>query len=133
MRTISSVAAISKLNLLGRRHLEVERPVDLARDAGDVLVGDVAAVLAQMRGDAVGPGRDGRLGGAHRVRMRPAAGIPDGRHMIDVDAEPQSHPTHSRRQRLSTKRATAKGPKGGPSRQSLAAHGCAKPRRRVGE
>ena len=44
--SISSVAAISRLS----------GQVELALEPGDVGIGDVAAVLAQVRGDAVGAG-----------------------------------------------------------------------------
>ena len=43
-------------HLLGRRHFEVQRQVDLGHQPVDVVVGDVAPVLAQMGGDAVGAG-----------------------------------------------------------------------------
>ena len=56
----------------------------------DVVVADVAAILAQMRGDAVGAGRDRELGRAHRIGMAPAARVADGGDVIDVDAEAQS-------------------------------------------
>ena len=58
-------------HLLGRRHLEVERQRDLGAQARDVVVGDVAAILAQMRGDAVGAGG--------RPRSRRRAADRDGR------------------------------------------------------
>ena len=76
-RTISSVAAISKLSGLAISRLQPR----------DVVVADVAAILAQMRGDAVGAGLDRELGRAHRIGMPPAARIADGRDVIDVDAE----------------------------------------------
>ena len=41
-------------HFLGRRHFEIERLVDLGLQPRHVVVADVAAVLAQMRGDAVG-------------------------------------------------------------------------------
>ena len=72
---------------LGRRHLEIERLGDGSLEAAHVVVVDVAAVLAQMRGDPVGAGLDGDEGRAHRIGQRPAAGVADGRDMIDVDAE----------------------------------------------
>ena len=46
-------------HLLGRRHLEVQRQVDLGHQPVDVLVGDVAAILAEVGGDPVGAGRGG--------------------------------------------------------------------------
>ena len=76
---ISSVAAISRLS--GRVSAAISRV--------DVGVGDVAAVLAQVRGDAVGAGGLGELGGADRVGIGAAAGVAHGRDVVDVHAEPQ--------------------------------------------
>src|SRR5262245_20149170 len=74
-------------HLLGRRHFEVERLCDLGLEARDVVVANVAAVLAQMRGDAVGAGRDRDLRRTHGVRVPTAARVADGRDVIDVGAE----------------------------------------------
>ena len=76
-------------HLVGGRHLEVERPRQLALEPGDVGVGDVAAVLAQMRGDAVGARLHGEVRGAQRIGMAPAARVADGGDVVDVDAEAQ--------------------------------------------
>src|SRR5688500_2551399 len=65
--------------LAGGRHLEVERGDDLVLKTDDIVVADMATVLAQMRGDAVSPGQDGKVRGADRVGMRPAAGVPHRR------------------------------------------------------
>ena len=53
----------------------------------DIVVDDVAAILAQMRGDAVGAGGDRDLGRLHRIGMPAAARVAHGRDMVDVDAE----------------------------------------------
>ena len=74
-------------HFLGRRHFEIERLVDLGLQPRDVVVADMAAVLAQMRGDAVGAGRDRELGRAHRIGMAPAARVADGGDVVDIDAE----------------------------------------------
>ena len=55
-------------HLLGRRHFEVQRQVDLGHQPVDVVVGDVAAVFAQVRGDAVGAGLGRHDRGADRDR-----------------------------------------------------------------
>ena len=73
-------------HLRRRRHFEIERLVDLGLEPRDVVVADVAAILAQMRGDAVGAGLDRELGRAHRIGMPPAARVADGGDVIDVDA-----------------------------------------------
>ncbi len=72
-----------------RRHFEVEGLGDARLEPGDIGVADVAAVLAQMRGDAVGAGGDGELGRPQRIGMAAAARIPHGGDVIDVDAEAQ--------------------------------------------
>ena len=82
--TISSVAAISRLSGLSISRLQPR----------DVVVADVATILAQMRGDAVGAGRDRDLGGLNRIRMPPAARIADGGDMVDVDAEAEVRSRH---------------------------------------
>ena len=74
-------------HLVGRRHFEIQRLVDLGLQPRDVVVVDVAAVLAQMRGDAVAARGNGELGRAHWIGMAPAARIADGGDVIDVDAE----------------------------------------------
>ena len=74
-------------HLRRRRHFEVERLVDVGFEPGDIVVDDVAAILAQMRGDAVGAGGNRDLGGFHRIGMPPAARVAHGRDVIDVDAE----------------------------------------------
>ena len=76
-------------HLGGRRHFEIERLVDLGLQPRDVVVADVAAILAQMRGDAVGAGRDRELRRPHRIGMAPAARVADGGDVVDVDAEAQ--------------------------------------------
>ena len=79
-RPFRSVAAISKLSGLSISRLQ----------ARDVVVANVAAILAQMRGDAVAAGGDRELGGAHRIGMAPAARVADGGDVIDVDAEAET-------------------------------------------
>ena len=74
-------------HLVGGRHLEVERPGQLALEPGDVGIRDVAPVLAQVRGDAVGARLDGQMRGAQGVGMPAAARVADGGDVIDVDAK----------------------------------------------
>ena len=74
-------------HLLGRGHFKVQRQIDLGHQAVDVAVGDVATVLAQMRGDPVRASFGGHDRCSHRVGMVAAARVPDGRDMVDIDAE----------------------------------------------
>ena len=86
---VRAVGEGDRQHLLGRRHLEVQRQVDLGHQPVDVVVGDVPPVLAQMGGDAVGAGGGGHDRRPHRVGMVAAARVPDGRDMVDIDAEAQ--------------------------------------------
>ena len=79
MSSMASVAAISKLSGFVDRRLE----------AAHVVVVNVPAVLAQMRGDAVGAGFDREQRRADGIGDRAAARVADGRDMIDVDAKPK--------------------------------------------
>ena len=79
MSSISSVAAISRLS----------GQVSSAFRRADVAVGDVPAILAQVRGDAVGAGLQRKVRGAQRIGMASAARVTDGGHVIDVHAQAQ--------------------------------------------
>ena len=76
-------------HLVGRRHFEIERLGNLRHEPRDVIVADVPAILAQMRGDAVGAGFDRELRRQHGIGMRAAARVADGRNVIDVHAKAQ--------------------------------------------
>ena len=81
-------------HLGGRRHLEVERREELSLQSLHIMIADMPAVLAEMRGDAVCPGEHGEMGGADRVRMVTATRISHCGHMIDVDAEADRRSFH---------------------------------------
>jgi hypothetical protein len=76
-------------HLVGGGHLEVELDLgEFAQAAHVAIVLDVAAVLAQMHGDAVGAAEVGFHGGPHRVGFVPgAARLAHGGDVVDVDAE----------------------------------------------
>ena len=76
-------------HVLGRRHLEIQRLRDLGLQPRHVVVADVAAVLAQMRGDAVGAGLDRGQRRAHRIGPLAAPRVAQGGDVIDIDAEAQ--------------------------------------------
>ena len=86
---VRRMAQRNRQHLVGRRHFEVERQVGRGLDAGEVVIADVAAVFAQMRGDAVSADRRDNLGRADRIRMIAAARVADRRDMVDVDAQAQ--------------------------------------------
>jgi hypothetical protein len=52
-----------------------------------ILVANMAAVFAQMRGDTVHPGLGSQQGGAHRIGVQAAARIADRGDVIDVEPE----------------------------------------------
>ena len=73
----------------GGGHLQIEGQGQLLLEAGNVGIGNVATILAQVRGDAIGAGLDGQMGGAQRIGMAATARVADGGDVIDVDAEAQ--------------------------------------------
>ena len=76
-------------HVVGRRHLEIQRLGDFGLQPRHVLVADVAAVFAQMRGDAVGAGLDRGKCGAHGIGTRAGPRIAQGGDVIDIDAKAQ--------------------------------------------
>jgi hypothetical protein len=74
-------------HFIGRRHFKVQRQGRRGHDPLNVCIADMAAVFAQMGGNSVAAHLRDNLSGAHRVGMFAAACVPDGRDMIDVDAE----------------------------------------------
>ena len=92
-------------HLVGRRHLQVERHRQFGRQPGDISVGDVPPVLAQVGGDPVRPGLARQQRRPHRIGAIPAASVPDGRDMVDIDPEAQ-RATHRRAARQEDKGGT---------------------------
>ena len=56
-------------------------------EAGNIVVNDVTAILAQVCRNAVGTGRNGNFGSPDRVGMAPATRIAHCSDVVDVDAE----------------------------------------------
>ena len=81
-------------HLARRRHLEIQRLGELRLEPRDVVVADMAAVLAQVRRDAVGAGLDRKQRSLHGIGMASAARVADGRDVIDVDAEAECVSSH---------------------------------------
>ena len=84
---VRAVAQRDLDHLVGRRHLQIERQLNGRHQPGDVRIRDMAPVLAQMRGDAVGAGARRQFSRAQRIGMVAAARIAHGGDMIDVDAQ----------------------------------------------
>ena len=84
MASISSVAAISKLSG------PVSSRLSRAMSASEMWRRSSrrCAVMPSA------PGRDGQVRGAQRVGMAAAAGVADGRDVVDVDAEAQGGSVH---------------------------------------
>ncbi len=59
-----------------------------------VRIEDVAAVFAQMRGDAIGAGSDCDFGSLDRIGMPAAACVAHGGDVIDVHAESDREDSH---------------------------------------
>ena len=78
----------------GRSHLEIQGFGDFGLQPRHILVADVAAVLAQMRGDAVGAGLDCDLGGAHWIGPCATAGVTKGGDVVHIDAKAQRGSRH---------------------------------------
>ena len=74
-------------HFLGRGHFQVQGQVSRGLDALEVIVADMAAVFAQVRGDAIAAHGGHDLGRADRIGMVPAARIADRCHVIDVHAQ----------------------------------------------
>ena len=82
-RVLMAIATISAR----RRHFQIERLGDARLQPRDIVIADVTSILAQMRRDPVGAGRDRDLGRAQRIGMIAAAGVAHRRDVIDVDAK----------------------------------------------
>jgi hypothetical protein len=78
-------------HLLARRHLDVELAAHAPTESREVGVLDVAAVAAQVSGDAGGARRLGDARGFHRIRVRRATRLAQRRHVVDVDGESRGH------------------------------------------
>ena len=74
------------LHLVRGRHLEVQRHAKRLGQPLDVMIGYVAPVFAEMRGDPVRAGLLGKLRRPNRVRIVAAARIANGGHVVDVHA-----------------------------------------------
>src|SRR3546814_6693813 len=69
--------------------LEIERQVDFAGQPLNVCVGDVPAVFAQVRRNAVGAGCCGQPRRLDRIGMPSAARVSDRCNVVDVHAKTQ--------------------------------------------
>jgi hypothetical protein len=74
-------------HLLRDGGFEVHARQQLRRERDDVGILDVAAVFAQVQGDAVGAGLLGHQRGADRVRVRGAARVAQRGDVVDVHAK----------------------------------------------
>ena len=74
-------------HFVGAGHLEIEDGRHRCGESLDVVVLNVAAIFAQVRGDAVGAGALADNGSLNRVRLRAAARLSHRRDVIDVDVE----------------------------------------------
>ncbi len=87
-----TVAQGDRQHLICGGHFQVERQVRLSSQAIYVGVADMAAVFAQMRGNAIRARLGGDTRGSDRIWMRPAARITDRRDVVDVHAKTEVLP-----------------------------------------
>jgi hypothetical protein len=73
-------------HLRGGCHFQVQRLANPIFQPGHVRIEDVAAVFAQMRGDAIGAGSDCDFGSLDWIGMPAAACVAHGGDVIDVHA-----------------------------------------------
>src|SRR5262245_34094840 len=74
-------------HLLGRRHLQVQDAAHRFAQHAHVAVLDVAPILAQVNGDAVGARQLAQRRGRDRIRVARAALLAQGRDVVDVDVQ----------------------------------------------
>jgi hypothetical protein len=74
-------------HFLGRGHFQIQRLVDLCFQARNVVIADVAPVLAQMGRDTVATRRDRHFRRAYRIRVTAAACVADRSDVVDIDAK----------------------------------------------
>lgn len=74
-------------HFFGDAHLEVHARLQHVLEQHHVALLDVPAVFAQVHGDAVCARLFGIQRGFHRVGVACAAGLAQGRHVVDVDAK----------------------------------------------
>jgi hypothetical protein len=74
-------------HFIRRRHFKIQRLGNMCLQPRDILVANVPSILPQMRGDPVSASFDRQKRGAQRIGYIAAAGIPQCRNMIDIDAE----------------------------------------------
>ena len=73
-----------------RRHLEIERQRHFRLQATHIRIPNMAAILAQMGGDAIRSRLRRQLRRRHRARMHPTPRIAQGGHMVNIHAKPHS-------------------------------------------
>jgi hypothetical protein len=84
---VRAVAECNRQHFIGRCHFEIEWQGNLHHQPLNVGVADMPTVLAQVCGNAVGPGLGGDFSGPERIGMIATASIADGCDVIDVHAE----------------------------------------------
>jgi len=70
-----------------RCHLQIEHPTHHLAQQAHVPFLDVAPVLAQVRGDAIGTGQLAQASSQHRVRVDGVPLLAQGRDVVDVDVQ----------------------------------------------
>ncbi len=71
------------------RHLQVQRQLNFVPKVFNVAVADMASILTQMGGDAVGSGFGRNSSRSQGIWMPPAPRVADGGNMVDINAKTQ--------------------------------------------
>ncbi len=74
-------------DLIDGGELEVQLHLHGLPQAADIVILDMATVLAKMEGDSVGPAQLRLDGGPDGIGLEAAPGLPEGGDVVDVDAE----------------------------------------------
>jgi hypothetical protein len=89
-RRMGMVAQGNPKHFPGCRHFQVERYGKPPAQRRYVLVGNMPAIFAQVGGDSVGTGPDGKFCGAHRVWVKPSTSVADGGDVVDIHAQSET-------------------------------------------
>lgn len=72
-------------HLFSDRHFKIHAGVQRLAQDTHIAIGNMATVFAQMHGNAVGAGLFGNESRLNRIRVSGAAGVTQGRDMVNID------------------------------------------------
>lgn len=80
-------------HLIGRRHLEIKRLVNLGFQPSNIIVANMTTIFAQMCRYPVGAGGDCKFGRPYRIRVTASTRVTDGGNVINIHAK--TKPLHA--------------------------------------